>query len=190
MKTFRWLAVPLFLVAGGCAISPQTVALRPTISAASANVGQGRSLALSVVDQRSRQLFGTLGGIYSDTATIGPSGDIIGPVRKAVAEALTSEGFKVLPAGSTADLDMRVRIEDISYQATGDPIVRKVAIGARVGVDAKRDGRTYSASSQVRESRDVLKAPSPAENETYLNNAVSHALQKLLGDGDLNKFIR
>ena len=147
------------------------------------------SVALTVVDQRSRKVFGSLGGIYSDTATIGPSGDITEPVRKAVTEALSTQGFKVVAAGSPADLDMQIRIEDISYQASGDPMVRKIAIGARVGVDAKRGSQTYSASSQVKESREVLKAPNPAENEAYLNATVSHALEKLLADSDLIKFI-
>ena len=84
---------------------------------------------------------------------------------------------------------MQIRIEDISYQGTGDPLVRRIAIGARVGVEARHGNQTYSASSQVRESRDVLKVPDPAENEAYVNAAVSHALEKLLADNDLIKFI-
>ena len=185
----RAAALALLMVMAACALSPQTVAIRPTITTAPADIGHDRSVALTVVDQRGSKVFGSLGGIYSDTATIGPSGDITEPVRKAVTEALSTQGFKVVAAGSPADLDMQIRIEDISYQASGDPMVRKIAIGARVGVDAKRGSQTYSASSQVKESREVLKAPNPAENEAYLNATVSHALEKLLADSDLIKFI-
>lgn len=183
-------ALAAALLIGGCALSPQTIDVAPSVTVEPAAIGQGRTLALDVVDKRPRAYFGTRGGVYGVTSTIGPTGDVSAGVRKAMAEALTAKGFRVVPAGSAADLLMRLDVEDISYVASGDPVVRSVETAARIGAVIRRGDNEYSGRAQVKQSKDVITAPDAAQNETLINATLSQALERLLKNNDLVDFLR
>ncbi|HTT07527.1 MAG TPA: YajG family lipoprotein [Gammaproteobacteria bacterium] len=185
-----WL---LFLMAmcglAACALSPQTVDIAPSISVNPETIGHERRVALSVIDARVRPVLGTRGGVYGDTATLSPSGDITAGVRKAVAEALVTKGFKIADA-PPADLSMRIEVNDVGYAGKGAPVVRKVGTAAKVSVIASREGREYTSHAAVTQSKEVLEAPDVAENQTLINTTLSKALEKLLNDPGLMDFLR
>lgn len=174
---------------GGCALSPQTIDIAPSIGVNPEAIGQGRRVVLSVADARARPELGTRGGVYGDTATLTPSGDITVGVRKAVAEALVTQGVKVVDA-PPADLDLRLQVDELSYNAQGAPVVRKVDTAAKVSVVVSRGSRQYTSNARITQSREVLKAPEPAENQTLVNTTLSMALEKLLNDPGLIEFLR
>jgi len=192
MNGFRMavLIVLAALGASGCALSPQTIAVHPTVTVDPAALGAGRSLALEVVDKRSRREFGTRGGIYDSTATIGPEGDLTAGIHAAMAEALTSKGFRVQPAGAAADLGMRVEVEDISYAASGEPVVRSIEVASRIAAVIRKGDAEYTGRAQVRQTKDVFKAPEPAQNEALINGTIAQTLERLLRNNDLIEFLR
>lgn len=182
----------LALVAGlaACALSPHTVDINPTLRASPAVEGNGRSIALAVRDARTQPAFGTRGGVYDKTSYIRPAGDVAGPVRAALAARLAEAGFVVQPPGAEAETTMEVILRDIGYVASGSPAVRKVETRAVVEVTVTRGDRSYSGESKVSESKEVLKAPSPMENERLINTAISQALDRMLQHPELNAFLR
>jgi uncharacterized lipoprotein YajG len=167
----------------GCALSPQTVAIKPLLNAQSYSIGRGRSLALEVLDQRPTVHFGSRGGVYR-TALITPRTDVAQAIRQALAERLSANGFKVVlpPPTSVTPLSMRVDIQRIEYIARGDPIVNEVHIKAAIRASTRNGDKILTSQYQANKVRRVLTPPDEVENEIMINEIVAEALQHLLQD--------
>lgn len=174
----------------GCALSPQTVPLQPALAIDESNVGQGRSVALDAVDHRTEKTIGTRGGVYRDSATISTGDDVAAALRRSMADALGAQGFRVLEAGAPADFGMTVGLDQLSYRAYGDPVVRTVEIAAKVSNVITRGGERYAASAGVSDTRNVLRAPAPEDNEAYINDTLAKALERLLKDPRYLEFVK
>jgi len=174
----------------GCALSPQSVPLQPVLAIDESDVGQGRSVALDAVDNRAEKTIGTRGGVYRDSATISTGDDVAAALRRSMADALGAQGFRVLEAGAPADFGMTVGLDQLTYRAHGDPVVRTVEIAAKVSNVITRDGQRYAASAGVSDTRNVLRAPAPEDNEAYINDTLAKALEKLLNDPRYLEFVK
>ncbi|MCG3144465.1 MAG: hypothetical protein HONDAALG_01895 [Gammaproteobacteria bacterium] len=194
MKAPRTVLPPVALLVAwlltGCALSPQTVPLQPVLAIDESDIGQGRTVALDAVDHRADQTLGTRGGVYRDSATISTVDDVAAALRRSMADALGAQGFRVLDAGAPADFGMTVGLEALSYRAYGDPVVRTVEIAAKVSNVITRGDQRYAASAGVSDTRNVLRAPAPEDNEAYVNDTLARALEKLLNDPRYLEFVR
>lgn len=194
MKTTRTLVPLATMLAAwllsGCALSPQTVPLQPALAIDKTNVGQGRTVALEAVDHRTDRTLGTRGGVYRDSATISTGDDVAAALRRSMADALGAQGFRVVEAGSPADFGMTVGLDELSYRAYGDPVVRTVEIAAKVSNAITRGDQRYAASAGVSDTRNVLRAPAPEDNEAYINDTLAKALEKLLSDPRFLEFVK
>ncbi len=194
MTAVRTVFPPVMVVVAwlltGCALSPQTVTLQPVLAIDESNVGQGRTVALDAVDHRADKGLGTRGGIYRDSATISTVDDVAAALRRSMADALGAQGFRVLEAGAPADFGMTVGLEGLSYRAYGDPVVHTVAIAAKVSNVITRADQRYAASAGVTDTRNVLRAPAPEDNEAYLDDTLAKALEKLLNDPRYLEFVK
>lgn len=194
MTAVRTVFPPVMVVVAwlltGCALSPQTVTLQPVLAIDESNVGQGRTVALDAVDHRADKALGTRGGIYRDSATISTVDDVAAALRRSMADALGAQGFRVLEAGAPADFGMTVGLEGLSYRAYGDPVVRTVEIAAKVSNVITRADQRYAASAGVTDTRNVLRAPAPEDNEAYLDDTLAKALEKLLNDPRYLEFVK
>jgi uncharacterized lipoprotein len=177
-------------VLGACALSPQTVPVEPSLAVEEVDLGHGRRIALEALDARTNKTLGSRGGIYRDSSTISTGSGIREAVRSAMAEALTTQGFNVVEPGADAEMIMRVTLEELTYQAMGDPVVRTVEIGSKVSNTVTRGSETYTGRAGITKTRNVLTAPSPADNEAYINDALAMSLEKLLADPRYLDFIK
>jgi uncharacterized lipoprotein len=180
----------LWAMVAGCALSPQTVALEPSLAVDAADIGHGRSVALDAIDSRANKTVGTRGGVYGDSAAISTANGVQEALRKAMAEALTTLGFSVVNAGAPADMKMRVSLDDLTYVAKGDPIVNSVEVAAKVSSVVARGGESFKGSADVSKARQMLTAPSPVDNEAYINDILALSLEKLLADKRFVDFIK
>lgn len=178
------------LLLGACALSPQTIPVEPSLAVDEVDVGHGRRIALEAVDSRTDKTLGTRGGIYADSSTISTDAGIQEAVRGAMAEALTTQGFNVVDPGAEAEMRMRVALEELTYQAFGDPVVRTVEIGSKVSSTITRGSETYTGRAGITKTRNVLTAPAPEDNEAYINDALAMSLEKLLADPRYLDFIK
>jgi uncharacterized lipoprotein len=184
------LVVTTGFVIAGCALSPQTVPIEPTLAVDEVDVGHGRRMALEAVDSRTDRTLGTRGGIYADSSTISTEAGITDAVRTAMAEALASQGFVVVDPGAEAEMRMRVALEELTYEAFGDPVVRTVEIASKVSSTVVRGSETYTGRAGISKTRNVLTAPAPEDNEAYINDALALSLEKLLADPRYLDFIK
>lgn len=183
-----WIAMAAFLPA--CALSPQSVQLDPGVAVRGADVGRGRSIALSVQDRREDRSIGTRGGVYPATSTITTAADVSAAVEKAMTKALTDMGFKVARSDVPADLRMQVSVEGLSYLARGESVVNEVEVGAKVSSTVDTASEQYFSRAGITETREVLRPPAPEDNEGYINEALGRALEKLLHDPKFIEFVR
>lgn len=201
MYTMKTLKTPILLmqaimllILAGCALSPQTVAIKPFVDARSQPIGRDRALALDVVDRRPQQAFGNRGGVYA-TALISPRTDVAQSVRQALAERLQASGFRIAPAGSEAPLALRVDIEKIDYiahpdQLVGGGLVNEVRIQAAISALARNGGQTLSGQYQANSARRQLGHPKEVDNELFINEVVGETLRQLLHDPKIMGFLQ
>lgn len=178
------LIAGLAAAAAGCALSPQTLNVRPALDAAAPPIGRGRPLALEVVDARPQPtVFGTRGGIYQ-TATVGPRNDVAVAVRQALAERLGASGFVLAPAQPGART-LRVELLRIDYRAGGEPVVGEVRASCEVRATVDNAGYGYSGNYRANSARQVVGPPGIEDNEAIVNEIIAQTLQRLLADRGL-----
>ena len=92
MKRKGILLFALVVINTGCAFTPQAVNLRPQVQATTGSSGQGRSVLVTVVDERPRATLGTRGarGVGADLTLVQ---DLPTVVRSAVSDGLQRQGF-------------------------------------------------------------------------------------------------
>jgi len=187
----RFVLPWLIMLAGGCALSPQSINIDPAIDTSGlSTMADGPALALAVDDNRGGDVLGTRGGVYAGTAEIRTTGDIRAPVRRELAAALETMGYRVVESGNSADADLRVIIDEVNYQAIGDSVVKAVEIAVVLRVAATVDNREYTGRYRGRRTTDVLTPPNTEKNETMINEALSHVLERVLTDSELHTFLR
>lgn len=189
--SLKYSFVLIALLVGACALSPQTIQIKPGVELQErGNIGQGRALSVQVRDNRDSPVVGTRGGVYASTSEIRTAADIGTPIRHELADRLRVLGFRIVDAGQQADADLTIMVDAISYEATGEPVVRSVETAATVRVRAGIGNREYSGRYRASRTTKVLKAPGVEDNEEMINAAVSRVLERLLADRELLDFLR
>ncbi|MFO1435381.1 MAG: YajG family lipoprotein [Gammaproteobacteria bacterium] len=174
----------------GCALSPQTVAVEPSLAVDAGDIGHGRTVALNAIDSRTNKTLGTRGGVYSESSSISTATGVQAALRQAMADALTTLGFSVADAGTPADMTMTISLDDLSYLAKGDPVVDSVEVGAKVSSVVARGSETFKGTAGASKTRQVLTAPSQVDNEAYINEILAISLEKLLADKRFADFVK
>jgi len=179
----------LSLFLGACAISPQAISLNPSITVDKTNIGQGRTLNLSVIDKRPGKALGSRGGIYSDTALVTIAGGPEEPIRQELVGALSGYGFNVIDAAN-ADIDLTIEIEALGYQTVGSkyPLLIKNNVLLKA-ICHNEDSEFISRYSATKEG-EVLMPPTTNQNERMINGLVSKALSALVQDQKLLNFLK
>ena len=180
------IALPVMvLLFSACALSPQTVRMQPALDVAQMpQRAQGATIALSVGDVRDSKVVGYRGGVYA-TASISADAGMETAVRSELARALGQLGYQVVERGAKAAIALEVEIAELGYSVTEDRVTRTVAA---VRGRATSGAITRTGEYRDRRTKEMLKAPSEAENETLLNEVLSASLQRLVADPDLLKF--
>ncbi|MFO1359675.1 YajG family lipoprotein [Plasticicumulans sp.] len=180
----RSLLCAVLAVAGGCALSPQTLNIHPSLDVAAPPLGRGRPLVLEVIDTRTEPaVFGIRGGIYQ-TATVGPRNDVAAAVRQALAERLGAAGF-VLSTPQPGSRTLRVELLRIDYLASGEPAVGEIRSSCEVRASVANAGSSYSGNYRANSVRQVVGSPGIEENEKIVNEIIAQALQRMLADRGL-----
>lgn len=184
VSVFRMgLLLSLSLLGAACALSPQVVDLHPELETAGV-AGAPRTLALEVRDARSDPIIGYRGGVYA-TATLSAEPDLADQVRTALANVLTTAGWRVVAPDERADTRLSVDVTELKYALHGDRFPRVVETAAAIRASSETGETTRTGEYSDRRTKEVLKPPSEAENEELLNDVLSAALQRLVADKEL-----
>lgn len=175
----------------GCALSPQTINISPSVDLSKiTDTGHGRRVALEVADNRGTRVVGRRGGVYATTSEISTSADIKTPIRNELSKSLQAMGYQVVPAGESADAELRLIVDQILYDTGGGNVVKEIETSATVRVVSRVDNREYTGRYRGKRTTEVLKAPDADKNEAMINAALSHVLERVLSDDELHKFMQ
>lgn len=177
------------LTLSGCAISPQSIILNPSVTVDQQNIGQGRSINLNVVDKRPTKALGTRGGIYSRTALVTIAGGPEEPIRQELAGVFSGYGFNVINAAN-ADLDLTIEIETLGYTMVGDQFPKVIKSNILLKAICTKTDSEFSSRYAANKEEEVLTTPTANQNERTINALVSKALSALVKDQRLLNFIQ
>lgn len=189
-KLVRYVSMmmALTLLLGGCALSPQQVLVHPKVRVPSSNQGHNLPVKVIAVDARGKQAFGSRGGVYSDTATIGPSNDVRQALADAVRQGLQSLGFNAYNPGDNAT-SLEVRLNKLDYVPSGNSVVHKVTVSLELDAIAKRGDTTHTATYKTSINHKSPFPPSQADNQKMINDILSQGIQDMLQDPKMVAFL-
>lgn len=174
----------------GCALSPQTITIDPVLQADGPKaIGQGRTLALEVVDSRPSPIIGERGGVYPETSSISTTGDITENIWQALSGILSDYQFSVVRGDTGGSLNMKVMIESIDYVASGGTRVSSVKTSAVVGIVSVNGTREFTGRYRGNTSKDVFIPPDTEENQKLINETLAKVLDRVVSDEKLLEFI-
>lgn len=172
-----YLLLVLFLSA--CASSSQDARIDIYPSVAPSNIGNGKSLSITVDDARPTAVIGKT----SKTTQIITSQDLAETIGLALVDAYSKQGFSVSAANDPAAIKMMVALEDLSYTKDGNLVSTNVETKSRVKVDVSEKGfiRTYSNT----EERVVPFSASEDTNNSQLRSIMERMVEKIINDAEL-----
>jgi uncharacterized lipoprotein len=184
------LLLTLLMATGGCALSPQTVNLQPTVQAPPRDIGHGQTIALTVTDARKEQAFGPRGGVYPSTSLITPGESVATSIRRSLIPVLHDYGFTVVQPGAASSQTMQVIVEEIRYTPLLDSVPSQVQTSAALRVACNNGGKTFQSRYSAKSTQDILAAPGAQQNERFLNTILSKILERMMTDQALLDFMQ
>jgi uncharacterized lipoprotein YajG len=192
----RLIVVLLAVALAACGYKVQTVEFQPQVTTPASNAGAGRTLSLSVVDDRPDITIGYRQGSLGRTAgAIRTDQDLPEVVRAAIADGLSRMQFRVVPLGQPADASLKVELRQLEYQSSSGVLTEGAhARSALKATAVRRPGaagtaylyeRLYRAESEM---QSVL-PPTASDNRALLNAILSTTIQQLLDDPELIGFL-
>lgn len=168
----------------GCAWSSQQITLNPTLGVNDSNLGAGRRVFVEVEDERRRKSLGTKlpqgGGEL--TSTVEPTA----VVNDAVVQGLQKQGFSPWSAPGPDVSQLRIELRALDYEITQgfwsggldvDVAMKAICI---VG-----DRREYEELHRGKHEENIQVVQSQSNNEYYINDALSQAINAVLNDREL-----
>jgi uncharacterized lipoprotein YajG len=127
-----------------CAMSPQTIVVKPDLKVASMPIGHGRSVKVETRDIRSDKTLGTLGGVYK-SAYLSTDDRMEKSITQETITVLQSWDFVAVPAtlGSQDMASFTVEVLDIDYQRPATSVGGTVEVKCRVGVKIQANNKSY-----------------------------------------------
>ena len=193
MKLLKTFAALLFVaLATGCAFTPQTVVIDPTVEVPAGNIGEGRNVSVYVVDERTTTELGRR-GVGMRGAAITTEQDIATVFQTSIVENLNAMGFNATAAtegmtdpGSSL---LRVDIRSIDYETSMGFWTGGVHTRGSMKATATRDARNYENLYRVDEEKRVMVVPGADSNAQMINATASAILQELFNDVALFRFL-
>ncbi len=178
------LAVILFMVSG-CSFIDQSVQIRPVLEVASSNIGQGKEVALKVLDDREDPVIGNRGNGMVQGAAITLDQDVVELFQGSIQNILEQKSFKVIPYDTNAPLSVKVEIRTLKYDTsmglwTGRNMAN-VSFKVLVNNNGSVYEKVYRGNSEIR----TAFVASQETNQKILNLAVKESLQQLAKDDNL-----
>lgn len=182
------LACSLFLSA--CALSPQTVVVKPDLKVPSMPIGHNRPMSVQTIDQRRDTTIGTLGGVYN-SAYISTDEHMGRSLTQAAVTVLQSWDFAAVPAalGNSDMASFELQVISIDYKRPQTEVGGNVEVKCRIGVKVSINGASYSAEYMSRRSEQVAVIGTTKGNRRIVNETISQALNQIFLDEKLQRFM-
>ncbi len=187
MKAYCIGIFGLIFLMSGCAFTPQAVKIKPEPQVTSTMVGQGKSIVVTVIDERPKKTLGTR-GVRGVGAEIAVDGDLQHIIQEALITGLRQQGFMPTSNNQSEPRQLKAEIRNLDYEVLmgfwAGTLRTAFGLKAYCILGANRPyEKLYLGES--RES--VIVVQGQESNEVHINTAVSKALNDLFQDQLLNK---
>ena len=179
----------VFLTAGlvllsGCAWTAQQVNLKPSVTVNEAELGRGQTVYVLVDDERPSNALGTK--IPEGGGQITPIQDPKEVVTQALVLGMTRLGFKPVLSEAGGSPQLRGELRAIDYKINqgfwAGGLTVDVALKAICIVDGQRK---YEKLHRGHHEESIQVVQSASNNESYINDALSQAIDQVLTDDAL-----
>jgi uncharacterized lipoprotein YajG len=172
----------------GCAWVSQTATLRLEPRTLPSKVGQGQTVAVRVLDRRPTHTIGYR-GLDSKNAAITTDQNVADLFQQKLLQSLASKGFTTIPYDGAPGRLLMVEVRKIEYTTDMDFWKGIVQTEAELVASMVKDGVKFEQVYLAERQETAMEAPSAKTNERLINAAASGALQKLLEDERLLRFM-
>jgi uncharacterized lipoprotein len=173
---------------GGCAWVPQNVTLKPAPVVVASSMGHGVTVAVHVVDRRRSPVLGHR-GLDSKNAAIRTEQDVGALIRGEITDGLARKGFAAARFEGQPGRLLTVEIQRIDYTTDMDFWKGIVQAEAVLNVSTIKDGSKFERAYSGSRMETTVEAPRAKTNQRLINGAISDALQRLLEDERLLRFL-
>ena len=180
-----WLS--LSLIIGGCAVSPQTIVLRPQATLTGPFYGQGRVLTIEVEDHRTSSVLGSRGGVYQNSSLITIGNDINAALLLTAQESAAQLGFN--GSSSAAPAHLRLILEELSYDTRTKGIINTVSLDAKITLITSVGGSSHTGHYRTQRSHQFTQLPDAQKNQNIISEVLSTSLERGFSDISLANFL-
>lgn len=173
------LAVLAVLTLGACAQTSQQLRLAPEAEVEGSAIGEGREVAVRIVDTRDDRSLGTLENRDQEDGTLSSDTDLRHVLEGTVEEALEANGFTIIGWDDDARRRLQVEILDVSHQVSS-AVPREVRTRVELRSEAYRGDHHLTGRAVASDSDQVVSRPDAQENAAYLDAAFGRGVGRLL----------
>ena len=168
----------------GCAFTPQAVEIEPKVYVPETSTGKGRPVYVNVVDERSKQTLGTRGAGMGAELTI--KGNLRSIISSSISGGLARQGFAPTRESVADAPELRVEIRDLDYEVKTGFWAGSLRTQCNLKGFCKQGGAAlYENYYQGVFQSSIQVVQSEERNNQFVSDAVSRALDSLLGDSKL-----
>ncbi len=172
----------------GCAqLSPQRITFSPSVANDELIQAQG-SATITVADNRSSNVIGYRGGVYSDTSTIESKYPLTEVISAYAAQTLGQAGIEV--TNVFPELDIQISIDEFTY-ITEDKkagVKRSTAV-ASLSIRVAKGNSVFENGYRTSEYIDTFGYPSEDKNEAVLTNVFNSVIERMFSDKSLENYL-
>jgi uncharacterized lipoprotein YajG len=183
------IALAALLTLSGCAFTPQTANIAPTVTVMTSSEGKGVAVMVQVTDERPSKSLGRRGTAYGAAAEITAAQDIAVVVQKEIIAGLKKKGFGVVDDSDGANAKLSVEVRLLEYTTAQGFWTGGVIVRSAVKAVATKNGKTYEKLYRTEKEQRVVVVPTAETNEQWINEALGEVLSQLLDDNGLTMFL-
>ncbi len=178
-------ALSLTLVVGCSGPLPQRINLAPEVTSAPR---LPQSIPVSVdVNYPSLQLkIGTVADRLGNEVPVWITDNIRNEVQKATTQTLNKMG---VVTQATADAQMSLSIDHLSYNLRSDGIRRELVGEMRISMQVIDGQRRYQGTFEADKREEIFRTPSEEKSHEFINALASDALFQALNDPEFTRFL-
>jgi uncharacterized lipoprotein YajG len=184
------LCAALLVLMQSCALSPQTVVVKPDVRVASMPIGRSRPVAVTTRDQRRDTSLGARGGLYT-SAELTTDERMVQSINQEVVTVLQSWDYAAVPAsmGNSGMPAFVVEVLSLDYQRPASTVAGDVTVKCRIAVRVEKGSAYFEGEYSSRRTEQVPVMPTAEVNKRLVNETVSQALQRMFQDPKLQRFM-
>ena len=168
-----------------CAFTPQKASLNPTIDLSESNIGNGKTVALKVIDERPEESLGHRGSAFMKGAEITTDQDVASVIYEEISEALQKQGFSTVPFDEKEKRSLKVEIRLIEYYTSTGFWTGGVHTKSALKAIARNGVDTYDKLYRVENEERVIFVPGAEHNEKIINTVIGDAIEEIFNDNQL-----